>query len=64
METKRNFYTVKEVQRIVFDGNISITTLHNLLNKNEIPSVRLCRKVLIPAWWTEAQIKKGRICSN
>lgn len=63
METqakKRNYYTAKEVLSIVFDGNISTTTLHKLLRRGDIPSTDFCRKKLIPAYWVEQQIAAGR----
>lgn len=60
----RNFYTVKEMRELVYDNNISITTLHKLMNNNVIPFTQLCRKRLIPAWWVEQEIQKGRVCST
>jgi len=60
---KRNYYTVKEAREIVYSNNISITTLHKLMNQNVIPFTQLCRKRLIPAWWVEQEIEKGRVCS-
>lgn len=66
MEEKknRNYYTVKEVRKLVFDEQISLSTLHKLMNENKIPYIQLCRKRLVPAWWTENEIKKGRMCST
>ena len=63
MENKRNYYTVKEVREKVFDCNISLTTLHHLINAQKIPYVQLCRKRLVPAWWVEQAIKRGRVCN-
>lgn len=60
----RNYYTVKEAREIVYDNNISLTTLHKLMNTNIIPYTQLCRKRLIPAWWVEREIQKGRVCSE
>ncbi len=62
-EKKRNYYTVREIRELVFDCQLSVTTIHKLMNTNQIPYVQLCRKRLVPAWWAEAEIKKGRMCS-
>ena len=59
----RNYYTVKEAREIVFNNNISLTTLHKLMNKNVIPFTQLCRKRLTPAWWVDMEIEKGRVRS-
>ena len=60
-EKKRNFYTTKEVIEVVFDGNISMTTIHKLINDEKIPCVKLCKKKLIPASWVEKEIAKGHV---
>lgn len=57
---KRNYYTVKEVRALVFNDLLSLTTLHNLMKKGEIPYTNYCRKRLIPAWWAEQAIEAAR----
>lgn len=59
-QKQRNYYTAKEVLTIVFDSNLSMTTLHKLMQSGQIPCIQLCRKRLIPAWWVEKQIATGR----
>lgn len=61
---KRNFYTVKEVRELVYNNNLSISTIHKLIKQDVIPYTQLCRKRLIPAWWVEDQIQKGRECPD
>lgn len=56
---QRNFYSVKEVREIVYNGNISNTTLHKLINTNKIPCIQLNKRRLIPASWVEEEIAKG-----
>ena len=47
----RNFLTTAEVAEIVFDGQMSITTINTLIKRGKIPSERLGRKNLIPVWF-------------
>lgn len=57
---QRNFYSVKEVRQLVFNGLLSIGTLHKKIADGEIPAIALCKKRLIPASWVEAQIASAR----
>ena len=56
-DTKTNYYTIDEVFNDVYNRQLSKTTIHKLCRNGTIPSTRLVRKFLIPAWWVEAQLK-------
>ncbi len=45
---ERNFLTSAEISQIVFDGQISVTTINTMIKKGKIPSEKLGRKNLIP----------------
>lgn len=45
---KRNFLTSAEISDLVFDGQLSITTINTMIKRGKIPSEKLGRKNLIP----------------
>lgn len=61
---KRNYYTAKEVRELVYDSQISLTTLHKLMNSGKIPFIQFCRKRLIPASWVDVELEKAHIYCN
>lgn len=63
-DEKRNFFTVKEIRKAVFDDQISITTIHKLIKRGEIPYTDFCRKRLIPAWWAEQTLARAHEGGN
>lgn len=58
-EKKKNFYTISQVQELVFCGSLSKTTIHQLVKKEKIPSVSFMSKKLIPAYWVEECLAKA-----
>lgn len=58
---KRHYYTVKEIRTLIYDDQISITTLHKLMNSGRIPFIELCRKRLIPAVWADKELERARM---
>ncbi|MBQ9698793.1 MAG: hypothetical protein IJV46_09650 [Acidaminococcaceae bacterium] len=57
---KKKFYQVKEVRQIVFNNQISLGTIMNLVHKGEIPTIRMMSRYLIPAYWVEQQLAISR----
>lgn len=60
MENQKNYYTVTEVIEVVFNGNLSRTTINKLMNTGEIPCVKFLSKRLIPASWVKSMISKAQ----
>ncbi|WP_110954728.1 helix-turn-helix transcriptional regulator [Anaerosinus massiliensis] len=58
-EKKKNFYTISQVQELVFEGSLSKTTIHQLVKKGKIPSVSFMSKKLIPSYWVEECLAKA-----
>ncbi len=56
-DTKTNYYTIDEVFNHVYNRQLSKPTIHKLCHNGTIPSTRLARKFLIPAWWVEKQLE-------
>ncbi len=56
METKTNYYTVEQIYNGVYNQQLSKATIHKLCRNGTIPSVRIVRKFLIPAWWVNQQL--------
>lgn len=56
-DTKTNYYTIDDLYNNVYNRQLSKTTIHKLCRDGTIPSTRLVRKFLIPAWWVEKQLK-------
>jgi hypothetical protein len=50
---ERNFYTPEEVRQKVFADTISKPLLYAAIKRGEIASMRLGRKILVPAWWVD-----------
>ena len=57
---KTNYYTIEYIYDNVFNKQLSKTTIHKLCRNGTIPSVRLVRKFLIPAWWVSEQLKAAQ----
>lgn len=55
---ERNFLTPAEM-REVFDGQISVSTINELVKSGKIPASKLGRKNLIPVWFVRREIMKG-----
>ena len=53
MESKKAAYTVKETGELV---PLSQGAIYAGLAAGEIPSIKIGRRVLVPAWWIRAQI--------
>lgn len=58
--SKPNFYTIDQVYNDVYNRQLSKTTIHKLCRAGTIPSQRIVRKVLVPAWWVEQQLAKAQ----
>ena len=56
---ERNFLTVKELKDLVFDNQVSITTINVMIRKGIIPAVRMGRRSLIPTAYAREQLNKG-----
>ncbi len=59
-ENKPNYYTIDQVYNDVFNRQLSKTTIHKLCRAGKIPSTRIVRKFLIPAWWVSEQLKAAQ----
>lgn len=57
---KTNYYTIEDIYNDVYNRRLSKTTIHKLCRNGTIPSVRLVRKFLIPAWWVSEQLKAAQ----
>ncbi len=55
---ERNFLTPREM-REVFDCQLSITTINELVRVGKIPASKLGRKNLIPVWFIKEELNKG-----
>ncbi len=56
MLNERNFISGQELRKVVFDNQISITTINSLINKGKIPAVKLGRRNLIPVSYAIEQL--------
>jgi len=56
---EQQFYTCKQVQELVFNGALSITSVYVMVKKGEIPSVKYLKKRLIPATWVKEALRKA-----
>lgn len=54
MDNKR-VYEVAEVLRII---PISRSSLYAACNRNEIPVIRIGKRMFIPGWWVEQSLAK------
>ena len=50
------FYTLKDIKEQVYQNDVSIATLQNMVHNGKMPSVRVMSKIFIPRWWVEEQI--------
>ncbi len=55
---ERNFVTPAEMREI-FDGQLSVTTINELIRAGKIPVSKLGRKNLGPTWFVRQEIEKG-----
>lgn len=57
MEAKKEklFYPVQDVQEQLFP-DISKDSLIRLIERKEIPSIRITNKYFIPKWWVDEKI--------
>lgn len=55
----KNYYTVKEVAQIVFSGALSITTIHNLIDRGTIPCEKFGKRKLILGAWVKEKIERA-----
>lgn len=51
------YWTPNEVRSEIFSDNISKSTVLALINKGEIPAIRLGHKWYIPRYWVEKQLR-------
>ncbi len=56
----KKFYQVKDVRQMVYNNQISLGTIMNLVHKGHIPAVRMMSRYLIPAYWVEEQLAISR----
>ena len=54
--TKKLFWTLKEVATIVFNNNISVSKLGQMVAKNEIEGHRIGRKIFVTDHWVKQQM--------
>lgn len=59
-DTKTNYYTIDQVYNDVYNRQLSKTTIHKLCRAGKIPSERIVRKFLIPAWWVQEQLARAQ----
>ncbi|MBO6305655.1 MAG: hypothetical protein J6M62_11380 [Selenomonadaceae bacterium] len=64
MSVQTKYYAIKDVHTLIFDGAISLTTLHKLVRNGDIPSSQFLKRRLIPSWWVEEQIAKLKGVQN
>ncbi len=55
---ERNFLTPREV-REVFDQQLSVSTINELIKAGKIPASKLGRKNLVPVWFVRQELMKG-----
>ena len=56
----KNFYSVQEVCDIF--GNVMCRgTIYGLVRRGEIPSARIGKKVIVPAYWVDEFLKKNGV---
>lgn len=61
LDTKPNFYTIDQIYENVYNRQLSKTTIHKLCRAGTIPSQRIVRKFLVPAWWVEQQLQLAQV---
>jgi|GEM_PF-2045009 len=57
----KNYFTVKEVAQIVFGGTLSITTIHHLIDKGNIPAEKFGRRKLVLGGWVREKIRQANL---
>ncbi len=60
---ERNFVTPVEMREL-FDGQISVTTINELIRAGKIPCSKLGRKNLIPVWFVRQEIEEGSLSNG
>ena len=50
------FYTLQDIKEQVYQNDVSIATLQNMVHTGKMPSVRVMSKIFVPRWWVEEQI--------
>ncbi len=59
----KSCYTPEEVRLLLFDGQVSLTTVRQAIHKGQIPSMRLGEgtrsKILIPGSYVREMMNKG-----
>ena len=59
LETGKLYFTVKDIRQILFSNQISKATIMTMIKNDEIPTLRLRRRYLVPRWWVELQVEKA-----
>ncbi len=57
MELTQKYYTINQVQELVFGGALSKTSLHIMARKGQIPTVKFLNKRLVPVSWVRSQLQ-------
>ncbi|WP_273038488.1 hypothetical protein [Schwartzia succinivorans] len=57
--SEQQFYTVKQVKDLLFNGALSITSVYVMVRRGEIPSVKYLNKRLIPGKWVRDELRKA-----
>ena len=59
MEKEQNYYSLKQVRRLVFNELLSISLIQKMVNANVIPHERYGGRILVPRYWVENKIKEA-----
>lgn len=51
MTDNKNFYDLDELGKDVFQNKVSKAHIYNQVAQGEIPSTKIGRRILVPAWW-------------
>lgn len=56
MLKEKLYYTLKDIREEIYQGDVSIATLQNMVHANKIPSVRIMSKIFVPKWWVDEHV--------
>ena len=51
MTASKNFYDLDELRKDVFQNKVSKAHIYNQVASGDIPSAKIGRRILVPAWW-------------
>lgn len=56
---ERKFFTVSQLVEYFGNGVISRGSIYLMIKRGEIPTVRICERILIPASWVDQFIENA-----